>query len=117
MERFWEGFEWIFGVFWNDFESFLRGFWRTNNDQGDQGNFNGWMDGYMVHNGWSRPDHMPSHLDALQTMPPVAFQRLLAISIASRNWLRSTSLPGGISKDSMCCARTAALQGENEKRM
>merc|ERR1712078_920399 len=32
-----------------------------------------WMDGRM--DGWSRPNHMPSHLDGLQTMPPVDFRR------------------------------------------
>ena len=32
---------------------------------------NGWMDG------WSRPNHMPSHLDALQTMRSVDLRRLL----------------------------------------
>ena len=31
------------------------------------------MDGWM--DGWSRPNHMPSHLDALQTMPCVNFRR------------------------------------------
>ena len=29
----------------------------------------GWMDS------WSRPNHMPSHLDALRTMASVAFRR------------------------------------------
>ena len=33
------------------------------------------MDGWM--DGWSRPNHMPSHLDALQTTRPVNFRRLL----------------------------------------
>ena len=32
------------------------------------------MDGWM--DGWSRPNHMPSHLDALQTMIPVDLRRL-----------------------------------------
>ena len=31
------------------------------------------MDGWM--DGWSRPNHMPSHLDALQTMISVSFRR------------------------------------------
>ena len=31
------------------------------------------MDGWM--DGWSRPNHMPSHLDALQTMASVNFRR------------------------------------------
>ena len=35
----------------------------------------GWMDGWM--DGWSRPNHMPSRLDALQTMHPVNFRRLV----------------------------------------
>ena len=33
------------------------------------------MDGWM--DGWSRPNHMPSHLDALQTPGPVAFRRFV----------------------------------------
>ena len=32
------------------------------------------MDGWM--DGWSRPNHMPSHLDAIQTMISVDFGRL-----------------------------------------
>ena len=32
------------------------------------------MDGWM--DGWRRPNHMPSHFDALQTLPPVNFRRL-----------------------------------------
>ena len=31
------------------------------------------MDGWM--DGWRRPNHMHSHLDALQTMPSVDFRR------------------------------------------
>ena len=32
-----------------------------------------WMDGWM--DGWSRPNHMPSRFDALQTPGPVNFRR------------------------------------------
>ena len=32
------------------------------------------MDGWM--DGWRRPNHMPGHLDALQTTTSVAFRRL-----------------------------------------
>ena len=32
------------------------------------------MDGWM--DGWSRPNHMPSHLDALQTMSSVDLRRV-----------------------------------------
>ena len=37
----------------------------------------GWMDGCMhaCMDGWRRPNHMHSHLDALQTMPSVNFRR------------------------------------------
>ena len=34
----------------------------------------GLMDGWM--GGWRRPNHMPCHLDALQTMTSVDFRRL-----------------------------------------
>ena len=38
----------------------------------------GWMDGGMdgSMDGWRRPNHMPSHLDALRTMASVDFRRV-----------------------------------------
>ena len=35
-----------------------------------------WIDGRMHGYGWSRPNHMPSHLDAIQTMVSVDLRRL-----------------------------------------
>ncbi len=47
----------------------------------------------------SRPNHMPSLLNALQTLPPLISDDLRASSIALRNELRFTSLLGPIFKD------------------
>ena len=54
-------FNGILGRFLKLFEKI----WKTNNDQGDQGKVNGWR----------RPNHMRSPLDALQTPIPVDFRR------------------------------------------
>ena len=62
---FLEGFCWIFVDFWEDFgtQTMIRATKETSMD--------GWMDG------WRRPNHMRSHLDALRTMVSVDLRRFL----------------------------------------
>ena len=71
--------------------------------------------------GWSRPNHMPSRLDALRTMISVAFRRcvgsLHSVAKQASFDIASGSDLGGLRSDSMCCARTAALQGGDEMHM
>ena len=50
------------------------------------------IDGSM--HGWSRPNHMPRHLDALQTMAPVDLRRLAGDShnVATEAWFETPCL-------------------------
>ena len=63
LDGFWENFGKIFEAFSKD----LEGQTMIRATKGKS--MDGWMDG------WSRPNHMPSHLDALQTTASVNFRR------------------------------------------
>ena len=69
MDGFFEDFEEIFDekLHFLEFKFKLQNFW-----------FSGWILQTMISatKGKSRrPNHMPSHMDALQTLPPVNFRR------------------------------------------
>ena len=68
--RFWDGFRRVWGGFGMDFGRILKRFLEL------FGGFGGQAMIRATKGKSSRPNHMCSHLDALQGMPPVAFRRL-----------------------------------------
>ena len=67
------GFGMVFNEFWQDFEMILAGFWGNMAEACQVAELT-----LMIRatRGRSRrPNHMPSHLDALQTMGSVNFRR------------------------------------------